>query len=307
MRVKVLGDPDEPWRATLNECVGRAQVSSHADGDCLLLWEQKITDAISTIEADSGLRWVHTRNAGIPTPLLEACEQRGLTLTNGSGAHANAVGEYVACAVLSLFKRMPDLAAAQRTRSWRPEIAVRELRGRTAGIIGLGQVGRACARMLKPFGVELIGFSRSGTVVPEVDVVHSSDELSSVLPSLDVLIIAAPLTASTYGLIGRAELALLPPTAVVVNVGRGEVLDEGALVAALDGGTIAGAALDVFTVEPLPPDSPLWTAPNLIISPHSIDETPETTERGLRIFCDNLDRWIRREPLSNVVRANLGY
>jgi phosphoglycerate dehydrogenase-like enzyme len=271
------------------------------------MWQPDIAGAIQLMDKIPSLRWVHLRNAGVPEALIAACEARGLILTNGSGAQASAIAEYVACALLALCKRLPDLLDSQRRAVWRSDVGVVELRGQTVGILGLGALGRACVRVLQPFGVEIIGFRRTGCAVPEVPEVHTPDLLTAVLPRLNALVIAAPLTPSTRGLVGANELSLLPRGAVVVNVGRGEILDEGALIEALRAEQLGGAALDVFADEPLNPESPLWSVPNLIISPHCADSTQHTADRGLDVFLDNLERWSQGQPLRNVVRADRGY
>jgi phosphoglycerate dehydrogenase-like enzyme len=143
--------------------------------------------------------------------------------------------------------------------------------------------------------------------VSEVDEVFAPKDLGQFLAQLDALVIAAPLTNETRGMIGDAELARLPPGAFLVNVGRGAIVDEGALIAALRSGQLAGAALDVFNEEPLPPTSALWTLPTVVISPHCCDHTPGTDDRGLDLFLDNLRRYVQGEPLRNVVDRRLGY
>jgi phosphoglycerate dehydrogenase-like enzyme len=307
MQIITLGEMEGGQRASLEARLRQPDVVGCARGDCLFLWQSGIEDAIQRIAKEPSLRWVHTRDAGVPETLVAAVQGRGLILTNGSGAHANALAEYVVCALLALYKQLPAFNDSKSRREWRPDIQVEELRGRTVGILGLGAIGQACACLLEPFGVELIGVNRSGSPVQGIDEVRASALLTSVLPQLDALVIAAPLTASTRALIGAAELALLREGAVVINVGRGEILDEDALSDALLKRKLRGAGLDVFAKEPLTKESPLWSTPNTLITPHNIDDTPETARRGLEIFLANLGRWAAGQPLRNVVDPELGY
>ena len=305
MKLHVVGDPASTYRARLDALDLTA--APNPRGDCLLVWDAQLDAALATMEREPDLRWVHTRMAGVPSPLLHACQRHDLILTNGSGAHGEAIAEYVVAMLLALCKRLPELLQHQHDRIWWHDAHARELAGQTVGIIGTGALGRATARLLRALNTRLIGVRRAPGPVPEFDEVHTTAELASVLAHLDALVIAAPLTPATRGLIGRAELDLLPAHALLINVGRGPIVDERALTDALHAGRLAGAALDVFAHEPLAHDSPLWSAPNLILSPHCADNTHQTTQRELALFLDNLARWGRGEPLRNVVDAQRGY
>jgi phosphoglycerate dehydrogenase-like enzyme len=184
---------------------------------------------------------------------------------------------------------------------------MKELRGRTAGVVGLGDLGGSIAQALAAFGVHVLGVRRVPRPAPHVERVFARNQLDELLSLLDILVLAAPLTGDTQQLIGRDELARLPEGAFLVNVGRGELVDESALIDALGSGHLAGAALDVFQTEPLPADSPLWHLPNVFISPHCADNTPQSLERAMEIFLDNLDRFRHGAPLRNVVDRTLGY
>jgi phosphoglycerate dehydrogenase-like enzyme len=306
MNIEVVGAPPAAIQAEIDERAFSREVAA-GDGDCLFLWSTDVAATRERLEANERIQWVHMRNAGVPPELIALCDGHSVLLTNGSGAHAPPIGEYVVAALLALTKRIPTLLANQARREWDQDLGIRELDGKTIGIIGLGALGRATARLLRPFGVRLLGVNRSGSEVAEVDEVYRTANLDAVLPRVDALVIAAPLTAETDGLIGAAALAMLPTHALVVNVGRGEIVDEEALDAALRGGNLGGAALDVFVEEPLPRESPLWSAPNVLISPHAIDETPQTQRRNLELFYDNLRRWVGDQPLINVVDSRLGY
>ena len=307
MHVLTAGAVDGQERAWLEARWLDQGVASANAGDCLLVSYGGVDEALVTIEQHLSLQWVHTRAAGVTPTLLEACRARGLILTNGSGAHGSAIAEYVICALLCLYKRVPELLESQQRGAWPSDLRLDELRGKTVGILGLGSLGRACARLLIPFGARLIGLRRTAAAVPEIEEVYATSDLLAVLPRLSALVIAAPLTDATRGLIGRRELSLLGPEAVLVNVGRGPILDEEALADALSAGRLHGAALDVFSAEPLAPESPLWSAPNLIMSGHRADATPQTAMRELEVFTANLERWIAGTHLDNVVDLEQGY
>jgi phosphoglycerate dehydrogenase-like enzyme len=284
-----------------------ASGSNPQEVDILLAWEAAPDHVASAIRMHPSLRWVHTNAAGIHPTLIEALAERATILTNGTGAQASAIAEYVVAALLTFAKRLRELDRLQGQAQWSFGFKVTELRGMTVGIVGLGNAGRAIARLLRPFGVRLLGVRRHPGAVPEIDGLYARSNLSEFLAQLNALVIAAPLTDETRGMIGRAELAQLPDGAYLINVARGPIVDEDALIAALRSGHLAGAALDVFAEEPLPTTSPFWALPNAIVSPHCCDHTPQTDERGLELFLDNLSRYLCQEPLRNVVDRSLGY
>jgi phosphoglycerate dehydrogenase-like enzyme len=205
------------------------------------------------------------------------------------------------------YKRFHEMRAAQLRSTWLPEFKIRELRGQTVGIVGLGDLGLSIARVLRPFGVQLRGLRRSQAQAPEVDELFEPSRVAEFVQGLDILVIAAPLTRETRGLIGAAELAALAPGALLVNVGRAAIVDQGAMLAALQSGQLGGAALDVFLDEPLAADSPLWQMQSVFISPHCADASPQSLERGLELFLANLGRFQRGEPLHHVVDRPAGY
>jgi phosphoglycerate dehydrogenase-like enzyme len=307
MEILTVGELDAQERVWFEERRSDRGIESATAGDCLFVSYGGVDEALATIERHPSLAWIHTRAAGVRSALLQACRDRGLTLTNGSGAHGSAIAEYVVCALLCLYKHVPELLDNQQRGVWPSNLWLDELRGKTVGILGLGALGRSCARLLSPFGTRLIGLRRTIGAVPEIEEVFPIDQLAAVLPQLSALVIAAPLTDGTRGLIGRHELSLLAPEAVLINVGRGPIIDEEALADALTAGRLRGAALDVFSAEPLPPESPLWAAPNLIMSGHRADATPQTAGRELDVFATNLERWIAGVELRNVVDLEHGY
>ena len=236
----------------------------------------------------------------------DALRARGVTVTTSSGANAPVVAQTALLGLLALARHWPPLLAAQREQRWAPLIASglpRDLQGQTAVLLGWGPVAREIGRLLQAMGLRLVVVRRSAHAAgPGIRTV-TRDDLHDVLPGADWLLLACPLTAETRGSIGAAELALLPHHAGVVNVSRGEVIDEPALIDALRARRIAGAYLDVFATEPLPADSPLWDLPNVIVTPHSAGFSDGNEQRVARMFLDNLGRWLGGEALVNVAGA----
>ena len=306
MRLGLVGQLPDAYSRRLHERFPEVEIVDEGL-DALLFWGRPLERVIEIVTRQPDLAWVHQRAAGVQPKLLEALSGHPTVLTKGTGAHGPAIGEFVAALVLAFYKNLPGLFRLQERCEWSADFSFRELAGRTVGIVGLGSAGSSTARVLRAFGVRLRGLRRTGVPTPEVDRVYVPSELAEFLDGLDVLVIAAPLTAATRGLIGGPELARLQGGALLVNVGRGPIVDQVAMLAALDNGQLGGAALDVFESEPLPPDSALWRMPNVIVSPHCADSTPESPQRSLEIFLDNLGRFRRGEPLLNVVDREEGY
>jgi phosphoglycerate dehydrogenase-like enzyme len=306
-RLRLLGDRD-PERADRirAEDVDLVGDDDPRPVDAVFAWGPDVAPVLAALERQPDLRWVHLRWAGVPRALLDGLAPYPVVLTNGSGAHGPAMAESVLGMVLAHYKRHAELRASQARAEWAPR-QLRELRGSTVGVVGLGDLGGSIAAAFAGLGAHVLGLRREPRPTPHVEEVFGPGELDRFLGRLDVLVLAAPLTTATAGLIGAEQLARLPRGALVVNVGRGQLLDQAALVAALESGHLAGAALDVYETEPLPADSPLWRMANVFVSPHCADNTPESARRGLDIFLRNLARFRRGEPLLNVVDRELGY
>ena len=228
-------------------------------------------------------------------------------LTNASGVHGPKGGEYAMTALLMLNHRVPHFATAQRAGRWEQAFTT-PIAGKTVLILGVGAMGSAAARLARRFGLRIFGVNRSGKANPLVDRMYTPAALRRALPQADFVLATLPLTAETRGLVGRAELDLLPHHAGIVNLGRGAVIDNDALADKLRRGELSGAVLDVFSEEPLPASSPLWTVPNLIISPHcAADNSTSYAERALDIFVGNLERYLAGRRLVNLVDKTLGY
>lgn len=312
-RLRVLGNIGPERLAALQAGARGLTIRQGLDGgeapDVVFAWDPE-NAALAELLACYGdaIRWVHGRRVGLAMPLLRLLDQHPrLTLTTGSGASGPAVAEYVLAVTLALYRRLPELHDRQRAAEWVRGFQVAELRGQTVCIVGLGDLGRSIARVLRPLGVRLLGVRRHEGAVPEVDETHLPGALPALLERTNLLILAAPVTPETRRLVDAEALGQLPRGSYLVNVGRGALLDEAALGGALRSGQLAGAALDVFAEEPLPPTSPLWSLPNLIVTPHTSTHTPENDERSLELFLDNLERFRRGEALRNVVDRSRGY
>jgi len=255
------------------------------------------------------LRWLHARSAGLDRVLTEAVVAHSAVLTNGRSAFSGALAEFVVASLLFFAKDMGRLLDAQRRAAWEP-FEMRALAGQTVSIVGYGDIGRTAAGRLRPFGTRILALrqrpelSRGDELADEVLGVEGIPEVAA---RSDAIVLAAPLTPATRGLFGREAIAAMKPSAVLVNVGRGPVVDESALVEALGARRIRGAALDVFETEPLPADHALWRLPNVILSPHCADNVPGWVESAMRVFLENLGRFRAGEPFLHVVDKRRGY
>jgi phosphoglycerate dehydrogenase-like enzyme len=251
------------------------------------------------------LRWVHCFNAGTDHPIFARLLERGVCLTNSPGASAVPIAHSAIAGLLALARRLPLFGAAQRERHWLEAGTVEpplDLAGQTLAIVGLGGIGREIARLGRALGLRVVGVRRTRPDAQlMVDEWMPPARLHEVLPRAQWLAIACPLSDETRGLIDAATLALLPDGAHLINVARGEIVDEAALAAELRSGRIAGAYLDVFEVEPLPESSLLWSLPNVIVTPHAAALSAGNQARQAEIFLANLRRYALGEPLANVV------
>lgn len=250
------------------------------------------------------LKWVQLASAGVDhiTPF----DPERLVVTNASGIHGDTMAEFVIATLLRWTWDFPRLVRQHRDRTWE-RYFVPGLAGRTMGVLGLGHVGTTIGRRAAAFGMRVHGTRRSGRPVEGIERVYGPDRTDTVLAESDVVVISLPLTAMTRGGIGTAQLRCLKPTAYLINVSRGGIVDEPALIDLLEQGAIAGAVLDVFQQEPLPPDSRFWSLPNTLVTPHISSEFERWPDAVARKFVRNLTRWIRREPLEKVVDPVAGY
>ena len=260
------------------------------------------------------LKWLHTSAVAVETFCLPEIFARGVVITNTRGVQAVPIAEHVMAVTLGLAKQLPFVIDSQRTATWAQNQFIGErlpwlLRGRTMGLIGVGTIGSEIASRAHAFGMRVVATRRRAEQgsVPGVDEVFGTDRLSSMLAQCHVLVIAAPLTPETMSLIGAAQFAQLPKGAVVINVGRARILDTDALVAALHSGHLGGASLDVFPQEPLPSEHPLWTCPNVILTPHTSGFRQGHWEEVVDLFGENLRRFESGEALRFRIEPELGY
>ena len=260
----------------------------------------------STVRKAPALKWLHVFNAGVDHPIYTEMLQRGVRLTTSAGTTAVPIAQTAITGLLMLARNFPRWLGAQRERRWdpmRPPDFPRDLAGQTAVIYGLGSIGSEIARLARVLGLKVIGVRRSPQRPEDpVDEMHPPQKLAELLPRADWLIIASPLTTETRGLVNAGVLARLPKGARLINIGRGEIVDEAAMIDALRAGHLGGAYLDVFEKEPLPAESPLWDLPNVIISPHNSAAASGNDERVYQLFLANLGRWHGKQALTNEVR-----
>lgn len=246
------------------------------------------------------LRWVQSPGAGVDNPAFKALIDRGVRLTNASGIHAEPIAQYIFAYVLHWERQIARHQAQQAAKEWKL-IVSDDLTRKTLGIVGLGGIGEAAARVANAFGMRVVGTRRTPVESPAVDLFLPPEQLHALLTQSDYVVLSVPLTEATLHSIGRAEFEAMRDDAILINVARGDVVDEPALIEALRAGTIRGATLDVTSTEPLPAESPLWTLPNCVLTPHDAGWSPRATERIAALFLDNLGRYIRGEPLRNEI------
>ncbi|MGH3488679.1 MAG: D-2-hydroxyacid dehydrogenase [Actinopolymorphaceae bacterium] len=252
------------------------------------------------------LKWIHSWAAGPNNQVFPEMVASPVTLTCSKGNGAVPLAEHAIMIMLMLNRDAMRWVRAQDDRRWehRPH---GELNGLTVGILGLGYSGVDLALKAKAFHMQVLGIRRNPQPTPNVDEVYGPDQLHKILPRVDFLVLTAPITEETRGMLGETEFQAMKPSAYYINFSRGGIADDDALLAALRNGWIAGAGIDAHGQEPLPADSPFWTAPNTIITPHNGATTPQTRQRAVDIFIDNLRRFVADQPLTHVVDKAAGY
>ncbi len=268
----------------------------------------KPTTLHKVLAAAPGIRWQQTPSAGVNHILTPIFLEHDIILTNGAGVHAIPISEFVLSLILYHAKQLRELQADHDQRKWEKSwLVLPELANSTVLILGTGNIGQAIAARIKPFGARVWGGRRRPEPLPNFDKIVVGNEWHALLPEVDYLVVATPLTPETKALIDETVLRSLPSHAYLINVGRGAVVDESALTKALTEGWIAGAGLDTVSIEPLPPESPLWSLPNLFITPHTSAISPALKGRITNLFLDNLERYRGNKPLRNVVNKEAGY
>ncbi|MET7335143.1 D-2-hydroxyacid dehydrogenase [Nonomuraea sp. NPDC005650] len=309
MRITVTGHHDEITRRRIRRAAGDAQVTFTADpAEGIEIADAVVGNVPDPLLARAPkLRWVHSPAAGVDGVLSDRLLASEVILTSSTGNGAIPLAEHAMMLMLMLGRDAPRWLRAQSQRRW-DRYVHGELAGRTVGLYGLGNAGLDLAAKAKACHMRVLGMRRSpGATAPGVDVLLGQDDFPRFLAESDFVVVTAPLTAATAGRFDRAAFAAMRPTAFFVCVSRGGIADDEALLDALRRGEIAGAGLDAHGMEPLPGDSPFWTLPNVIVTPHNGATTDETARRGLDIMLDNVGRFARGEPLRNIVDKAAGY
>ena len=263
---------------------------------------------INLLPRATKLRWIQVTSAGVDRYLSDEFKRSKVMLTNVSGIHATPIGEFVMEMMLMFAKKAPLCFEMKQRKEWQ-RFPSSVLRGKTVGVIGLGSIGQEVARLSKAFRMRVIATRRSPRkqTARNVDLLLPPNGLLRLLAESDYVAVCLPLTKETNKLIGESELKAMKPTAYIMNIGRGQIIDENALVKALEQKWIAGAGLDVFATEPLPKESKLWDLPNLIYSPHVSGGQEDYEQQATELFCRNLKRYIEGKRLINLVNKDLGY
>ena len=318
--VVVLSDPLEPHMAMLGELAGTAEVAvgssagslagPAARAEVLFNWSGTLSAVRELFLMCPRLRWIHSRSVGLERTLFPELVSSDVTLTNGRGVFSPSLGEFALAAILYFAKDLRRMIRSQESGAWEP-FDVTLVSGQTAGIVGYGDIGRAVAQRARARGMHVLALRRHPPAENEPDPlvaqVYPSSRRAEMIARSDYLIVAAPLNQETRGLLGEAELSAMKETAVLINLGRGPVIEEVALIRALAERRIKGAALDVFDEEPLPPGHPFYKMDNVLLSPHCADHTPDWLNDAMRLFLAQFARFQSGEPLLHVVNKKLGY
>ena len=260
----------------------------------------KAMAAAAQVMGDPSLRWVQSPGAGVDHPIWARLLERGVRVSSAAGVHAEPIAQYLFTYMLHWERNVAVHLAQQQSHTWKPVISG-DLFGKTLGVVGLGGIGSAAARIAKAFGMRVLGLRRSEVRDPNVDRQLLPEQLHELLAESDYVALCLPLTEATRHTIGAPELAAMRSDAVLINVARGGVVDEAALIDALRSHSIKGATLDVVSQEPLPADSPLWTLPNCVLTPHDAGYSPLAGERLAALFVENLAHYVAGERLRNEI------
>jgi phosphoglycerate dehydrogenase-like enzyme len=318
--ILVLADPTEPQLAVLENLRADANIITGnsveafrvaaRDATVILNWSGSLDLLRAVFGMCPNLRWVHSRSAGLERTLFPELIERAVPLTNGSGVFSPALAEFVLGAILYFAKDFRRMIRNQMAGVWEA-FDVMPIAGQTVGIVGYGDIGRAVAARVRPLAMAVLAVKRHVEsphgADPLVEQTYRPDRRIEMISRCDYVVAAAPLTPETRGMIAEPEFAAMKPTAVVINIGRGPVIREEALVSALSQERIKGAALDVFDHEPLPKGHPLYKLENVLMSPHCADHTPDWLDRAMQFFIAQFDRFKKGEALMNVVDKKLGY
>src|SRR5579863_1055547 len=280
-----------------------------AEARVLFNWTGSKPEVLRVMKSAPKLEWIHAMYAGLDRSLFPELVESPIPLTNGSGVFSQSLGEFVILGVLYFAKDVARRMQAKSEHRWDVFDNV-EIARQTIGIVAHGDIGRAVAWRAKALGMRVLALRRDNSPRAgdeHVDRVYAAGDLHAMLPECDYVAVTAPLTPETTGMIGKREFELMKPEAVIMNVGRGPVIDESAMIEALRTKRIRGAALDVFDTEPLPPDSPFWSLDNVLLTSHCADHVDGWVESAVVFFVEQFSRWRNGEPLRNLVDKRAGY
>ncbi len=292
MRLAVFAPPDFAPLERIRETPDVEIATAIGDADAILLAPRFGSALVDHWREMESVRWIHSLGAGVETLPFDLLRSRDVVVTNARGIYADALAEFVLAAMLCFAKDLRRLIINQAARQWDP-FTVDRLEGKTLGIIGYGSIGEAIGRRATALGMQLLTVRRRQE--------FGEPTIDDVMAECDFIALSVPLTPATHGIINSARIAMMRPNAVLINVSRGTVVDEAALIDALAAKRIRGAALDVFATEPLPPSHRFWALDNVLLSPHSADQTADSHDRAMHLFFENLARFQRGESLENVV------
>lgn len=312
--IVVLSSADDPQLRMLTEMphvvIGSpdALPAEAKNAEVILHWFGSRDLLRTAFLANPSVRWVHSRSAGLDSILFPELVASAVPLTNGTGVFSQSLGEFALAVILYFAKDFRRMLRNQEAGRWE-KFDVEEIAGQTVGIVGYGDIGRAVSSRVHAMGMRVLALKRHAPSGPDpfVDKFFKPDELALMLAQSDYVVVAAPLTAETRHMISDAAFAAMRPNAVVINIGRGPVIDQEALMRALTDKRIRGAGLDVFEQEPLPPGDPIYKFENVLISPHCADQTKDWLNQAMQFFLEQYERFCKGEPLKNTVEKHLGY
>ena len=320
-KIAVIGTAfDETHTAKINAAAakGSHQVVYYADNaeavphmaDVDIVFGPSDALAPRIVEAAPNLKWFASYYAGVDPLIKSGCLKEDTVLTNGSGAYGVTIAEHMIMVALMMLRRYPEYYAFVQEKQFRSDLMIGSLYGATIVICGTGDIGSNFARRLKAFcPAKIIGVNRSGRAAEGFDAVITIDRIDEVLPQADLVALTLPGTPETNNLLSRERIAMMKKTAFLINVGRGNSIDQDALIDALNDGALAGAALDVFRTEPIPDNDPAWNTPGLLVTPHCSGKMTMAYTRDTLVdtFCENLNRFCEGTPMLHVVNKHLGY
>jgi phosphoglycerate dehydrogenase-like enzyme len=317
--ILVLANPAEPQLSLLKQLSGAKTVVGNSaelfeegalEASVLFNWSGSLALFKKVFGMCQNLRWVHSRSVGLERTLFPELIESTVPLTNGVGVFSASLGEFALGAILYFAKDFRRMIRNQIAGVWEA-FDVSWISGHTVGVIGYGDIGRAVAERVRPLGMKVLAMRRNASPLapadPLLEQIYGPERRLEMISRCDYIVVATPLTAETSGMIGEPEFAAMKPTTVVINVGRGPVINEPAMIKALSNGRIKGAALDVFDHEPLPAGHPFYKLENVLLSPHCADHTPDWLDNAMQFFIEQYERFQKGQPLLNIVNKRLGY